>query len=342
MFIVVLVVLVVLVFCLAGPARAANADRLYAVGFNGTYLSYTTPWAGSSDNATGKVSLYLLDATTGRQAAGVLLDEPAYYMAISSSGKWLGLTNGRSRNVTIANTNLTTLVKVPLNTSPCGIAFSPNDSVLYVALPAERAIVALDAPNGTISWRVPLEDAPYYLAVSPNGRRIYATNTLDDSFTVVDVISKRPLVTVPSGAKPMDVVVSPDGASIYVAAGGDDSIVVYDAANYPVKAVVSGVKAPACLALDPAGRRLFVTSFQGSDVVVVNTTTYGVDMVWSAGAAGLGWPAVNGDGSRVLVTSQTDEGIDVFDATTGSRVGVINSTGPVMAMALYKVPPGEP
>ncbi len=336
------VVLVVLAAGLAGPAGAASSDRLYAVGYNGTYLPYTTPWTTGPDNATGKVGLYLLDATTGRQAAGVLLDGPAYYRAISTSGKWIGLPNGQSKDVTIANANLTTVAKVPLNTSPWGIAFSPNDSVLYVALPAERAIVALDAPNGTISWRVSLEDAPYDLAVSPSGRRIYATNTADDSFTVVDVIAKRPLVTVPSRAKPMDVVASPDGTSIYVAAWGDDSIVVYDAVNYPVKAVVSGVKAPAYLALDPAGRRLFVTSFQGSDVAVVNTVSYGIDKVWSAGASGLGRPAVSGDGNRVLVPSQADGGIGVFDATTAGRVGVINSTGPVMAMARYTVPPGEP
>jgi YVTN family beta-propeller protein len=132
-------------------------------------------------------------------------------------------------------------------TPPFGIAFAPDNSVVYVSTTGSDSVTAIEVARLV----------KFIRALAPADRKT-AANDLSAS---ANYVASR----IPVGAAPKGIVLSPDGARLYVANRNDDSISVVDtAARKAIGTIALG--GPGTLTPERRGERLFFSArfgFQG-------------------------------------------------------------------------------
>lgn len=324
--------LMALASCLAGTSGAASPDRLYATGFNGSYLPPGYSVNVSPGDFLGNAGLFIIDPADGRLISSVPMNEASYYLAISPSGTRLYSTNGYSRNITVVDlTRLEVLTKVPLNSSPCSIALSPDGAWIYAALPDEKAIVMLDSSTYATHGFIPLDVAPYSLAVSSDGLKLFAASSLNGTLSVIDIADNQRLSTVSVGIGLADVIVRDN--TVYVADSKDNVVYAVDAAGNVVKSAIKGITAPSCLAFDIAKNSLIVTSLSDKNITRVDAASYNISVTRSFWSSKYGGPAISSDGSLIYVQDDTGK-IRLINASSLVETGEIKMAYPITALAL--------
>ena len=80
---------------------------------------------------------------------------------------------------------------VPVSTTfvgfhPHGLAFSPDQKLLYVALAAAGKVAVIDLAANEVTQRIDVGDWPHYLALSPDGKRLAVGVSGERGIAVVD------------------------------------------------------------------------------------------------------------------------------------------------------------
>ena len=151
-----------------------------------------------------------------------------------------------------------TSVAVPLGASnpvPGGLAVSPDDKNVYVALNATNALGVVDVATRALTTSIAVGNAPHGVVVTPDGRTAFVSNqggrpavdgdTTNDSFgtaivtddptqsgastgtvSVVDLTTQRQVAAIPVGLQPTGMALS--GTTLYVANTNSDSVSVID------------------------------------------------------------------------------------------------------------------
>ncbi|OPY28413.1 MAG: hypothetical protein A4E28_01585 [Methanocella sp. PtaU1.Bin125] len=315
---------------MACDASAAGIDRLYAAGFNG---SFVPPWHGnhvSAENFSGNSSLFVIDPADGRLISSMPMREAGYFLAVSPDGARLYSTNGYSKNVTVIDLdNLSLAAFNSLDSPACGIAISPDGRKIYVALPEERAIAVLDAGNCSTEALIPLNVSPYSLAVSSDGTLLFAASMSDGTVSAIGLPGNRPLSTIPVGPGLSDLVFILNHTVIV--AGGDDRIYVIDAPAIAIKAAVRGVNDPSYIAFDVAKNALLVTSLTDRNITKIDASGYNITLTRDFWSDYYGRPAVSRDGSRIYVPDEWGT-IRVINASSLVDTGGFTVAYPVTAL----------
>lgn len=122
-----------------------------------------------------------------------------------------------------------TVNEITVKLHPCGMALSPDSSILYVA--------------------------------NANSDFVSVIDTRSDN--VIKTISSKPMEELPFGSAPTALVASPDGKTLYIANGGDNLIAVYDIAENKLKGMIPAGWYPGAVSISKNGATLFVANMKG-------------------------------------------------------------------------------
>lgn len=186
-----------------------------------------------------------------------------------------------------------------------GVAISPDGAHLYVAAPADKAVVAFqrNPTTGALTfvgrWRDGLDgvldglDGVRSLTISADGLHVYAAGKLDDAVAVFNRDPATGALTFVArwrdgvdGVDGLDgvesIALSPDGTLLYSVASDDDAVAVFrrDASTGTVTFLhhqrdqvgnVQGFNGPKALATSPDGVFLYVATLDDDAVVVFSS-----------------------------------------------------------------------
>jgi DNA-binding beta-propeller fold protein YncE/mono/diheme cytochrome c family protein len=165
--------------------------------------------------------------------------------------------------------------------SPCSLALSPDQSLLYVACATGNEILLLDAGAGKPGRRIAVPGSPSGLVLSVDGARLYVTCAGPESdLCVLDTRSLKITGKVACGHTAMAPVLTRDEKTAYVCDRFNDAIGIVDLDQRKEVARVPVEREPVAAALTPDGALLFVANhIHGgrSDVGVVAASVSVID-----------------------------------------------------------------
>ncbi len=194
-------------------------------------------------------------------------------------------------------------IELPAHPQPCGIAFSPDGTVAYVAMSRLNQLAVIDATRRTVTQMVNTGNAPFSVAFLPRHAKIFVTNrggkvagpndatasssgtavvtdpitgsTASGSVSIIDA-KNNSITEIAVGLAPSLMAVSPDEALVAVANGHSDSVSLIDSEtlartdvkvpSYPESTLGSQ---PIAVAFAPDGRRLYVACGGNNAIAVV-------------------------------------------------------------------------
>jgi YVTN family beta-propeller protein len=178
---------------------------------------------------------------------------------------------------------------------PVGLALTPDDRTLVVALYNADQAAVIDVGSGNVNL-VPVGTYPYAVGIERSGRFAYVSNAYDGTLSKIDIANHSVVATVtglggPAGdtnAQPQYVLADPAADRLYVAVTNHDGIAIVDTTTDRVSHFISlkrsegwGV-APVAVALSPDRTTLYAAN-AGEDAVVSialaargNVAAYGV------------------------------------------------------------------
>lgn len=251
-------------------------------------------------------------------------------------GKWLvvSLDSGETGSIAVwrlAGHSATLAHVIPLQSSPAGLALTPDDRTLIVADSLGVAFVdaaKAEAGDAHALMGVEISAPAIEVALSQDGRYVFATDEDNAKLSVIDVrqaesdyYQPAALVgTVPLGSYPVGIALSPDGRYLYVAnegvqeTSGPGTLSVVDVARAeqdPAHAVVGKAHA-GCgdgrVVLSPDGSVAWVSARASNEVLAFDTAKllsdpqHALIATTAVGLEPVGLALVNG-GSELLVAN---------------------------------------
>ncbi len=154
-------------FAVVAATRGPGASKIYVSSEQRGVISVV-------DGRSGKA---VKEIATGTQPVGLVFDK---------SQRRLFVTNAGSDTLSIIDTRtdqvMRTILLRPDNArglpgaTPLGIALSPDEKRLYVALADMNAVAVIDLPGGNLAGYLPVGWYPTALALSPDGKRLFVAN----------------------------------------------------------------------------------------------------------------------------------------------------------------------
>jgi YVTN family beta-propeller protein len=276
------------------------------------------------------------------QPAGALtsLGTLPLHMTLDKSGKWIAVTvdGYASPVVTIVDAQTGRVADTrPLDGAFYGVAFSPDDSTLYVSTAQSSGVrrFGFDSRSGKLTdggaW--PLGKGDLWtsgLAVSADGstvfvaaglqRKLYALNSSDGSIRW----------SAPTGPEPLAVVLSADGSHAYVSDWAGSSIAVIDTKTGKPSASIDVADHPNALLLSSDGRKLFASCANGGEIDAVDLASGRIGSRLDPGL----WPhslegttpsglALSHDGETLYVADSGDNAVTALSTRTGELIGAV-------------------
>ncbi len=185
----------------------------------------------------------------------------------------LFVTNEAGDSVTVIDTRSGQVeATVHVGGRPRGIGFSPDKSLVYVALGDDNAIGVLNAATLKLERTVPAGSDPEAFAVHPDGT-IYLSNEDDGLATALDPRTGEILAEVKVGLEPEGVGVSPDGGQVLVTSESSNMVHVISVAEKKLVANILVGARPREVAFSPDGKVFWVTSEVAGHVSKVDRST---------------------------------------------------------------------
>lgn len=170
--------------------------------------AFVTNWGGRRPNPGERTHL--------SSGSSVVIDEKT---GVASTGtvSVINLTEGKA------------VTEIQVHLHPCGMALSPDSSMLFVANSNSDLISVIDTKTNQ----------------------------------VVKTISSRPAEDLPFGSTPNDVEITPDGKTLYISDGGDNLLAVYDLAGDKLKGLIPTGWYPGTVSVSKDGKNLIVVNMKG-------------------------------------------------------------------------------
>lgn len=170
--------------------------------------AYVTNWGGRHTNSN--------DLTGLSSGTPVVVDKNT---GVASSG-----------TVSVINlSDYKVINEIAVSLHPCGMALSPDSSILYV--------------------------------VNANSDLVSVIDTRSDN--IIRTLSSKPIEEHPFGSAPNGAVVAPDGKTLYVANGGDNLLTVFDLPEYKLIGLIPTGWYPSAVRISKDGSKLFVANMKG-------------------------------------------------------------------------------
>jgi len=200
-------------------------------------------------------------------AKGIAVDEEAnrVYVAVTIDG-----VQGPPGLASIDGLQNKLDITIPLAGSGVGVAFNPNDRLVYVAM--GTAGVAIADPGGAkIVGLIDLAGAKgtYGLGLDVQTNVLYATNQDENSLSVIDLTGRKELTRLAVGRLPQGVGVDATRRVVYVGNSGEATVSFIDASKFNVAGTLTVGPTPKAVVVQPATGRVFVPTNADDQVRLV-------------------------------------------------------------------------
>jgi YVTN family beta-propeller protein len=319
-------------FLIALVASIAVVSRVHA-------QPYVYTANADSDNVT------VIDAATNTVVTTIAVGSEPRNPAVSPDGTRVYVPNRHDDSVTVINgvTNsvITTIVDDDFE-EPYSAAVSPNGARVYVANKFQGgsdmgSLTVINATNNTVLTTI--NDvcfvSPEWVALNPAGTRAYVVNRQGDSVCIVDTTNNTVLDSVPVGDAPRSAVVTCDGAFVYVANNsGSPSVTKIQTSDNSTSGIDFMNGYPRNMAITPDCSKIYVP-LQNDTVGVIATATDAPSVINVPNGDSTYGAAVLFNGTRVYVTDEDDDEVEVIDVATDTVI-----TGPGLPIPTGNTPRG--
>lgn len=291
----------------------------------------------------------LVDATTLEPIARFPTDPGPHEVAASADQRYAYVANpgadpaaAPGRTITVidlARRELADRWDTGEGSSPHDVRASRDGAVVWAACAPIRAVLELDADDGSLARRYDLAaDGGWMLTATPDDRKLYVAHLEGGGISIIDRRDHRVrFVATAPGEMAMDV--TPDGRELWAANVDSGRVTVLDTRSDAIVASFDArVKSPARLRFTPDGRRAVLVQREPDALVVL-------DVARRAPAATIPLPhtpkilALSPDGARAFVTSPQAAMLMAIDLDA-ARVVATTPTGKRPDGVAYVGPPG--
>ncbi len=263
-------------------------------------------------------ALHIIDARSGKLLETEPLKDSFAGVAFNKDGSVIYIGGGESHEVRIlrkgAGGRFAADASIALpDSAPSGLALSPDDTTLVVALNKKHAAAIIDTRTKAVRT-VETGNYPYTVALTADGRKAYVTNWAGRRPKGSDIADET-----------FRIVLDPRTG---IPASGSVSVI-----NVAAGRVLSEIEVglhPSGLALHSASNRLYVANANSDSVTIVNAKTdriAGTINVRPFGKAPLGSSpnalAVTRDGKTLYVANAANNAIAVVDSNKRELKGLI-------------------
>lgn len=177
--------------------------------------------------------------------------------------RWLRIVAGTAFLLSFASHDSRAIAadSQPPYLSPCGLAASPDGTLLYVTCATGRRIQVVDTATHKITRTISVPEEPTGLALSASGNRLYVTCAdLTGTLYAFDRLAGKVETRVTAGAGACAPVVDAQQNRIYVCSRFVNQISVIDGTTTETIARIDVVREPIAAALTADGRLLLVVN----------------------------------------------------------------------------------
>jgi len=166
---------------------------------------------------------------------------------------------------------------VPLPAAGMGVAFNPNDGLVFVAIPTLQEVDVINPKPGAAALvqRIQgLGKGTYGVAVDTKANRLYLTNRDENTVSVIDISAPDPrafkeIARLPVGALPEGVAFDPGRGVAYVGNSAGNTMSLIDGGKLNVFATLVVGSTPKAAVVDAVTGRVYVPSQQDNVVRVI-------------------------------------------------------------------------
>jgi YVTN family beta-propeller protein len=258
---------------------------------------------------------------------------------VGSLPSWAATTGGGVALITLQGD--ATAVRLDLSTrafgpriavgeGPNSVAVDPGGATAYVGNETAGTVSVVDIATDLETDVIPVPGRPFTLLVGAGGSQLFVTTSRNFLYRV-DLASKQATdsLTLPSVVRHM--AFNADRSRLYISTGGAGSVLEVDPVGMTVLRTFAIGGRVQGVALSPDGTRLYAADDVGSGPEGPGLVTWDVTATTEIGKAFLSGGAysvaLNGDGSRALVTLRDAGEVADVNTTTGVVLGRIRSGG---------------
>jgi YVTN family beta-propeller protein len=213
------------------------------------------------------------------------------------------------------------VTRVPVGTTPEGIAITPNGATVYTVNEcggcSDFSASAIDTATDKVVATIPVGTAPDAIAIAPNGATAYVANAGSRTVSAIDTHTNKVVATIPVG-NATAIAITPDGRTAYVTDFVGDALDTINlATDVPGTPIPVGAH-PSSVAISPDGATAYVTNQGSDDVWAISTGSHKVEDKFGAGR----FPnaiAVTPDGSTAYVANYGANTVWAINTATGAR-----------------------
>jgi adhesin/invasin len=222
----------------------------------------------------GRIDLVRIVIPVGTGPKGIAVDERTNFIYVAASDPLTGgpalVPVDGSKDVVVSND------VVALPAAGMGVAFNPNDGLVYVAVPTLQEVDVINPkPGGAALVRriQGLGKGTYGVAVDTRNSLLYVTNRDENTVSVIDISASDPLsfkeiARLPVGRSPEGVGVDAGSGVAYVANSGENTVSLIDGRKLNVFATLVVGPSPKAAVIDPLTGRVYVPT-KADDLVRV-------------------------------------------------------------------------
>ncbi len=186
----------------------------------------------------------------------------------------LFVTNEADNSISVIDSRTGKLEKtIEIGGKPRGIGFSPDRSLVYVALGDANAIGVIDTQSLEIVKRISAGSDPEAFAVHPKSGYIYLSNEDEGLASVLDPETEKILASVEIGIEPEGVAIGPDGTSVYVTSESTSMVHVISVPEHKLEANILVGARPREIDFSADGKFGYVTCEVGGEIVKFDLAT---------------------------------------------------------------------
>jgi YVTN family beta-propeller protein len=298
---------------IAAISAVASSSGLYAS--ENVYVANSFKTIPPSHPST----VTMLNGSTLSIMKNVTVGYNAHYLAASPDGSNLWVTCRGSNDIYVIDAvNFEIIKKISLEdvlVTPVGIAFMPNDNLVYVAFESIGKVGIFDAKTHDYVSSVSVGGNPAYIVFTPDGLKAYVVDFTNSIVKVIRTSDNAVIATVLlRGHRLQDAVISPNGNYVYLSNQDQNQIEVIrtkDDAN--IVPISTNNLRPQAIGISPDGAYLFIGFIEG-EVDMLRLSDDSVVSSQKILGTGNGWCiAVRPDGSRIFVSDRDKSKCFAFD-----------------------------
>ena len=190
--------------------------------------------------------------------------------------------NGTKDNISgqVVSNFLDVIKTIGVQTTPIGVAITPNGQFTYVANAYEGYSSGTVSVINTSSYKVieniTVQSSPKGVAITPNGQEAYVANYGSGTVSVINTSSYKVIENVTGQSSPEAVAITPNGQKAYVANAGSSTVSVINTSSFMVITTINVQSTPIGVTITPNGRFAYVANVGSGTVSVINTSSYKV------------------------------------------------------------------